>query len=70
MIDYYSVLARAIANLDSADPAARKELYGRARGPFRQIIMSREIPQKRKGAERFEFIDENCGGPWVRLRQG
>jgi hypothetical protein len=31
MIDYYSVLARAIANLDSADPAARKELYGRAR---------------------------------------
>src|SRR5690349_21077783 len=31
MIDYYSVLTRAVAALDRADPGARKELYERAR---------------------------------------
>lgn len=31
MSDYYSVLARAIVNLDTPDAAAREELYGRAR---------------------------------------
>lgn len=31
MADYYSVLARAIVNLDTQDPAAREELYERAR---------------------------------------
>ncbi len=31
MADYYSVLARAIVNLETADSAAREELYERAR---------------------------------------
>lgn len=31
MADYYSVLARAIVNLETRDPAAREELYERAR---------------------------------------
>jgi hypothetical protein len=31
MADYYSVLARAIVNFESADSAAREELYERAR---------------------------------------
>jgi hypothetical protein len=31
MADYYSVLARAIVNLETADRAAREELYERAR---------------------------------------
>jgi hypothetical protein len=31
MADYYSVLARAVVNLETAEPAAREELYERAR---------------------------------------
>ena len=31
MADYYSVLARAVVNIETGDPAAREELYERAR---------------------------------------
>jgi hypothetical protein len=36
---------------------------------FRNIIMSRKIPQKPKSLKGGEFIDENGGGPGVRLRK-
>jgi len=31
MVDYYSVLAQAVVNLDTGEAAAREELYERAR---------------------------------------
>jgi len=31
MADYYSVLAQAVVNFETGDPAAREELYERAR---------------------------------------
>ena len=40
MADYYSVLARAVVNLETQDGAAREELYERARS-----IIIAELPQ-------------------------